>query len=59
VSLDRLEIAGDEKAIDDYLGTSATQPLDGIDVEWLDPIDYGTGVVAAVFDTSSGPVRID
>ena len=60
VSLDKLEIAGDEKAIDDYLGTSATQPLDGVDVEWLDPIDYyGTGVVAAVFETSSGPVRID
>lgn len=59
VALDRLEIAGDEQAIDDYLGTSATQPLDGIDVDWVDPGDYGTGVIAAVFETSSGPVRID
>jgi hypothetical protein len=59
VSLGKLEIAGDVQAIDDYLGTSASQPLDGIEVDWLDPADYGTGVVAAVFDTSSGPVRID
>jgi hypothetical protein len=59
VGLRRLEIAGDQQTIDDYLGTSARQPLDGIDVEWLDSAEGGTGVVAAVFDTASGPVRID
>jgi hypothetical protein len=59
VSLGRLEIAGDEQAIDEYLGTSASQPLDGVAVEWLDARDYGTGVVAAVFETSYGWVRID
>jgi hypothetical protein len=57
--LRRLEIAGDQDRVDDYLGTSALQPLDGIEVEWLDPSDDDTGVVAAVFDTASGEVRID
>jgi hypothetical protein len=59
VRLLRLEIAGDEQTIDRYLGTSATQPLDEVEVEWLEPSDDGTGVVAAVFDTTSGSVRID
>lgn len=59
VSLQRLEIAGDEQTVDEYLGRSAQQPLDAIGVDWLDPSDDGTGVVAAVFDTVCGPVRID
>lgn len=59
VSLAKLEIAGDERAIEDYLGTSARQPLDGVEVDWLEATGYGTGVVAAVFDTSAGTVRID
>lgn len=58
VRLERLEIAGDESEIDQYLGSPAQQPLDGIDVEWVVP-DEGTGVVAAVFDTANGSVRID
>ncbi len=45
--------------IDDYLGDVLRQPLDGVDVDWVDQSDDGTGVVAAVFDTASGPVRID
>ena len=59
VSLRALEIAGDEARIDDYLGTPARQPLADVDVTWLDPGDDGTGVVAAVFDTEYGAVRID
>lgn len=63
IALRRLEIAGDESTVDAYLGTSARQPLDGIDVEWLSPYqvdtDGETGVVAAVFDTPRGEVRID
>ncbi|HEY2298620.1 MAG TPA: VOC family protein [Jatrophihabitans sp.] len=58
VRLERLEIAGDERRIDDYLGTSASQPLDGVDVEWVISED-GTGVVGAVFETANGSVRID
>lgn len=59
VTLRRLEIAGDEQRIDDYLGTSNRQPLEDVEVDWLDPHDEGSGVVAAVFDTASGAVRVD
>ncbi len=58
VRLTELEIAGDEARIDEYLGTSNQQPFDGVEVTWLSP-DEGTGVVAAVFDTANGSVRID
>lgn len=58
VTLTRLEIGGDEQTVEDYLGTSTRQPLDGVTVEWLAP-SPDTGVVAAVFDTASGEVRID
>ncbi|HJQ42918.1 MAG TPA: VOC family protein [Jatrophihabitantaceae bacterium] len=62
VRLRRLEIAGELARIDNYLGTSALQPLDGIQVDWSAPSedDAGaTGVVGAVFDTPFGAVRID
>lgn len=59
VTLRRLEIAGEEDTVDAYLGTSARQPLDGIDVEWFSPVDGDTGLVAAVFDTPLGEVRVD
>jgi hypothetical protein len=59
IALRRLEIAGDEATVDAYLGTSARQPLDGIEVEWLSTFDDDTGVVAAVFDTPRGEVRVD
>ncbi|HVI36922.1 MAG TPA: VOC family protein, partial [Gaiellales bacterium] len=59
VALRGLEIAGDEGTVDRYLGTSARQPLDGIEVEWLSPSEGDTGVVAAVFDTPRGVVRVD
>lgn len=59
VALRGLEIAGDEATVDRYLGTSARQPLDGIEVEWLSPSEGDTGVVAAVFDTPRGVVRVD
>ena len=58
VALTRLEIAGDERTVDEYLGTSAQQPLDGVEVDWVDSSD-DTGLIAAVFDTASGEVRID
>src|SRR4051812_19097345 len=59
ISLTGLEIAGDEERIDTYLGTSARQPLDGIEVRWLAPGEDGTGVVAAVFRTAHGDERVD
>lgn len=59
VALTRLEIAGDERTVENYLGTSAQQPLDGVAVDWIALSDDDTGVVAAVFNTASGEVRID
>ncbi|MDT4943188.1 MAG: hypothetical protein QOJ34_3277 [Pseudonocardiales bacterium] len=59
IALRRLEIAGDEPTVDAYLGTSTRQPLDGIEVDWLSSFDDDTGVVAAVFDTPRGEVRVD
>jgi len=59
IALKRLEIAGDEATVDAYLGTSSRQPLDAIDVDWVSTDDGDTGVVAAVFETPNGEIRID
>jgi hypothetical protein len=59
ITLRQLEIAGDEAAVDGYLGVSTTQPLDGVAVDWQLPGDDDTGLIAAVFDTPRGTVRID
>ena len=60
VRLSRLEIAGDELSVEQYLGTSAQAPLDGVAVDWFEPgEDVDSGLVAAVFETSTGVVRID
>lgn len=59
VELAALEIAGNEPTVDAYLGVASSQPLGGIAVEWLSPFDGDTGVVAAVFATPRGDVRID
>ncbi len=59
VSLAGLEIAGDEASVEHYLGASTDQPLDGIAVRWLPAEDDETGIVAAVFDTQRGSVRVD
>ena len=59
IALREIEIAGDEKAVDDYLGVSTSQPLEGLAVDWLEPDADDTGLVAAVFDTAYGAVRID
>lgn len=60
VRLAGIEIAGDEAVVDEYLGASTRQPLDGISVDWFAPSDeVGHGLVAASFDTAGGTVRID
>ncbi len=59
IALRRIEIAGDEETVDAYLATSTRQPFEGIEVEWMSALDGDTGVVAAVFDTPHGEVRID
>jgi hypothetical protein len=59
VALARLEIAGEQDTVDEYLGGPSQAPLDGVEVDWFTPSDDGTGVIAAVFNTTSGEVRID
>jgi hypothetical protein len=59
VRLTSLQIAGDEDTVDAYLGTSARQPLDGIEVQWLADLDADRGVVSATFQTHAGPVTLD
>lgn len=58
IRLTALEIAGDEEHVDAYLGTPSRQPFAGVDVRWVEPEDE-TGIVAAVFDTPTGEVRVD
>jgi hypothetical protein len=59
VRLTSLQIAGDEQAVDSYLGTSARQPLEGIEVDWLDGDGDERGLVSATFSTLAGPVVVD
>lgn len=59
IRLQNLEIAGYEQTVDDYIGTSHRQPLDGITVEWTSPCEGEHGVVSATFATPRGDVRID
>jgi hypothetical protein len=59
LALRGMQIGGDQRRIDDYLGTSSRQPLDGVEVEWSVPVDDETGLIAAVFETAAGSVRLD
>ena len=57
VSLEALEIAGDQARVSEWLGGPVEQPLEDVKVEWVAP--NGTpGIVAAQFQTRVGLVRI-
>lgn len=57
VAIERIEMAGDPSAVSSWLGTGAADPLDGIDVDWVEAED--DGLVAVWFTTPQGSVRID
>jgi hypothetical protein len=59
VTLRSVEISGDELTVDLYLGMSSREPLEGIDVTWVEPTDHFRGLLAATFSTPGGEVRID
>ena len=59
VRLTSVQIAGDEQTVDSYLGTSARQPLDGVEVDWLSSDEDERGLLSATFATRSGPVLLD
>lgn len=57
VAIERIEMSGDPESIHQWLGTEGGDPLDGIDVEWVDSDQ--DGLVAVWFSTPHGSVRID
>jgi hypothetical protein len=65
ISLKCIEISGDPQRVRDYLGEELEErvdyytgkPADEVEIEWV--AEHGTpGLVAAVFDTPNGEVRI-
>lgn len=58
VRIVKIEIAGDDDKVCEWLGEPRNHPLDDIDVEWISPEDDG-GIIAITFDTPKGLVRID
>lgn len=59
VTLLSLELAGSESDLDNYLGVSRRQPLEGVQVVWEPASEDEAGLIAAVFGTPNGLVRID
>lgn len=57
VDLIRLEIAGDRNRVEDWLGGSADDLINGFDIEWIAP-NGQPGIVAAHFRTPNGKVRL-
>ncbi len=58
----KVEIAGDEATITNYLGSNTAQALgDNVEVEWLTPADNDgeNGIVAVHLNTPNGVVRLD
>jgi hypothetical protein len=55
----KLEIAGDHDVVTVWLGERRNDPLDDVEVEWLDPSDGAVGLVAVHFATPHGIVRVD
>jgi hypothetical protein len=57
----RIEIAGDEKSIEEYCGCDLVNAVGDIEVVWVDPADNDgeNGIVAIHLQTSGGVVRID
>ena len=57
----KIEIAGVENTIEEWLGSDLSMAFDGIEIEWVDPTtnDEVTGLVAVHLATANGVVRLD
>ena len=57
----KIEIAGDEKTIEEWLGSDLSRAFDGVEIEWVDPStsDGQTGLVAVHLSTPNGVVCLD
>lgn len=57
IAIDRLDLCGDEDALELWLGGPTSSVVDGQRIEWVD--DEEPGLVAVHFSTPHGVVRID
>ena len=57
VAVQKIEICGSREDICNYLGEAPENPLDGVELEWVDADE--PGIVAVWFGTAHGSVRID
>jgi hypothetical protein len=57
----KIEIAGDEKTIEVWLGSDLSRAFDSVEIQWVDPSinDCQTGLVAVHLSTPNGVVRLD
>lgn len=57
----KIEIAGDEGTITNYLGSDLTHAIGDIEVVWIDPADNDgeSGIVAVDLLTPNGVIRLD
>ena len=57
----KIEISGDEKTIEEWLGSDLSKAFDGVEIQWVDPAvnDGETGLVAVHLATPNGVVRLD
>ena len=60
-SRNKIEISGDEKTIEEWLGSDLSKAFDGVEIQWVDPAvnDGETGLVAVHLATPNGVVRLD
>lgn len=59
IALRRLEIGGDPNTVQEYLGLPTQHLLDAVEIDWADFDEGDGGLLAAVFETAAGTVRID
>jgi hypothetical protein len=57
----KIEISGDEKTIEEWLGSDLSKAFDGVEIQWVLPKDNDgqTGLVAVHLATPNGVVRLD
>jgi hypothetical protein len=57
----KIEIAADEKTIEEWLGSDLSKAFDGVEIEWADKKsnDGQTGLVAVHLSMPNGVVHLD
>jgi hypothetical protein len=59
--ISKIEIAGTSPTIQKWLDTDIPNTLDGIEIDWIDIQENNgeSGIVAVIFETGSGLIRLD